>query len=88
MSERDTDDEFVRVLRGGDDDVFGEVIQSWTWSGDPLMAMYDSAQDAMCGADRYYDRSLEWWDEEPECWMADRPEGYDFDGPITAKETA
>jgi hypothetical protein len=74
--EPDTDDEFVKVLRGGEEiDQDGDVLPSWVWTGDPLLAVFDSAQDAKAAADRHYDVALDWWDEEPGYWMAHRPGG-------------
>ena len=71
--EPETDHEFVRVLRGDDDEICGETVQTWMWSGDPLSATFDSAQDAMTAADNFHGTALEWWEEEPSAWFANRP---------------
>jgi hypothetical protein len=68
-----TDDEFVKVTRGLDVMINGRRIQTWTWTGDPNLAEFDRANDAKAAANRYYDRKLRWWEEEPNYWMAERP---------------
>lgn len=74
--EPETDQEFVRVLRGDDYEIDGETVQTWTWNGDPLMSAFDSAQDAMGAADDYHGEPLDWWQEEDDVWFAHRPYPY------------
>lgn len=75
--EPDDDEYVVTVRRDADDlDADGDPIQSWFWSGDPLMAVFDSATGAKAGADEHYEQKLDWWEEEPEYWMAHRPLGF------------
>ena len=65
----DTDDEFIKVRRVG-----GYVPRSWSWTGDPLYAIFSTAQAAKAAAERYYHRhTLEWWEEGKNYWMAERP---------------
>lgn len=71
--EPETDQEFVRVRRGDDDEIYGETVQTWTWNGDPLGATFDTAQDAMAAADDYFGEALDWWQEEDDVWFAHRP---------------
>lgn len=71
--EPETDQEFVRVRRGDDDEIYGETVQSWDWAGDPLGATFDTAQDAMAAADDYFGEALDWWQEEDDVWFAHRP---------------
>lgn len=49
------------------------MVQSWTWTGDPLLSTFDTAQDAMASADGFYEQDLEWWEEDEDCWCAERP---------------
>lgn len=61
----------IRVTHGDDDEFEGEALQSWTWEGDPLMAVFETAQDAMKAADVFYGEALDWWEEEDDYWLAD-----------------
>ena len=65
------DDVFVRVLRGEDDEFDGKTLKSWTWEGDPMLATFESAWDAMAAADTFHGRKLAWWEEEKDYWLAD-----------------
>ena len=71
--EPETDQEYVRVMRGHDDEFDGEILQSWDWVGDPLGAMFETAEDAMAAADDYFGEALDWWKEEEGVWFAHRP---------------
>ena len=71
--EPETDQEFVRVRRDEDDEIYGEIVQAWHWIGDPLGATFDTARDAMAAADDYFGEALDWWEEEEDVWFAGRP---------------
>jgi hypothetical protein len=89
MIEPDSDDEFIRIERNDDVEYDDEVLESWTWRGDPSGAVYESARHAMRAADAFYGVQIEWWQEEQDYWMGERPEWRDdSDRPRAAKETA
>lgn len=61
----DSDDAYIKARRDA---------SLWIWTGDPMYEEFRSARAAKADAARYYDLyKLEWWEEEPDYWMAERP---------------